>query len=83
MAGIITLLLAVLAVAALHVRLALSNPPKYKSSIEGRQSIIGKDPFDHSWVSEWQLWETHTPQEMGLGSVWTGRVPDTTGRTAS
>ena len=58
---------ALLAVTALHIRPAFGNPPKYKSSIEHRQSIMGKDPFDHSWISEWAALGDSYASGIGAG----------------
>ncbi len=68
MAIITTLLVALLAATTLHVRLALSNPSKYKSSIELRQSILGKDPFDHSWISQWAALGDSFASGIGAGN---------------
>jgi len=68
MAAIFTVLLAALAVTALHVRPALGNPPKYKSSMEPRQSVMGRDPFDHSWITEWAALGDSYASGIGAGN---------------
>lgn len=68
MAAIITVLLAASAVTALHVRPALGNPPKYKSSMEPRQSVMGRDPFDHSWITEWAALGDSYASGIGAGN---------------
>ena len=83
MAIITTLLVALLAATTLHVRLALSNPSKYKSSIELRQSILGKDPFDHSWISQWAALGDSFASGVGAGNRVSWSFLDTIWRMAS